>query len=33
LDVTGSAAADEHRAEVERFSQAVSTEVRFRRQR
>jgi hypothetical protein len=29
-DVPGSAAADEHRAEVQRFSEAVSAEVRFR---
>lgn len=29
-DVPGSTAADEHRAEVERFSQAISAEVRFR---
>jgi hypothetical protein len=29
-DVPGSAAADEHRKEVERFSQAISPEVRFR---
>ena len=29
-DVPGSAAANEHRSEVERFSQAISPEVRFR---
>lgn len=29
-DVPGSAAAEEHRAEVERFSQAISAEVWFR---